>query len=190
MIIMMTTTQDRYNSEESLEEENQSTTSSTESRQSDFAKKDDGFIPTRRSDHQMSMKYKSSNTNKMHIEIPSSVQTHPTTRPALGSWPASLQAMLDSSQGIDKTDWIVKRPIGPSSTFQDAVIFPVLGICLLMDLDLSTERWWQNCNPDIIFDVDDCDDYSSHYNDESKVSLSRPMLQFFVSFVPGGVTNI
>ena len=58
MSIMMTTTQDRYNSEESLEEENQSTTSSTESRQSDFAKKDDGFIPTRRSDHQMSRKYK------------------------------------------------------------------------------------------------------------------------------------
>ena len=40
--------QDRYNSEESLEEENQSTTSSTESRQSDFAKKEEGFIPTRR----------------------------------------------------------------------------------------------------------------------------------------------
>ena len=58
MIVMITTTQDRYNSEESLEEENQSTTSSTESRQSDFAKKDDGFIPTRRSDHQTSRKYK------------------------------------------------------------------------------------------------------------------------------------
>jgi len=42
-------TQDRYNSEESLEEENQSTTSSTESRQSDFAKKEEGFIPTRSS---------------------------------------------------------------------------------------------------------------------------------------------
>ena len=79
MIIMMTTTQDRYNSEESLEEENQSTTSSTESRQSDFAKKDDGFIPTRRSDHQMSMKYKNSNINQMRKEISSSVQTHPTT---------------------------------------------------------------------------------------------------------------
>ena len=99
MIIMMTTTQDRYNSEESLEEENQSTTSSTESRQSDFAKKDDGFIPTRRSDHQMRRKYKNSNTNQMRIEISSSVQTHPSTRPALGSWRASLQAMLDSSQG-------------------------------------------------------------------------------------------
>merc|ERR1711978_168239 len=36
-------------SEESLEEENQSTTSSTESRQSDFAKKEEGFIPTRSS---------------------------------------------------------------------------------------------------------------------------------------------
>jgi len=40
--------QDRYNSEESLED-NQSTTSSTESRQSDFQKKDHEFIPTRSS---------------------------------------------------------------------------------------------------------------------------------------------
>lgn len=40
--------QDRYNSEESLED-NQSTTSSTESRQSDFSKKDNEFIPTRSS---------------------------------------------------------------------------------------------------------------------------------------------
>ena len=39
--------QERYNSEESLED-NQSTTSSTESRQSDFAKKEHEFIPTRR----------------------------------------------------------------------------------------------------------------------------------------------
>jgi len=39
---------DRYNSEESLED-NQSTTSSTESRQSDFQKKDHEFIPTRSS---------------------------------------------------------------------------------------------------------------------------------------------
>ena len=99
MIIMMTTTQDRYNSEESLEEENQSTTSSTESRQSDFAKKDDGFIPTRRSDQKMSMKYKNSNKNQMHREISLSVQTHSSTRPAPGYWRASLQATLDSSQG-------------------------------------------------------------------------------------------
>jgi len=41
-------TQDRYNSEESLED-NQSTTSSTESRQSDFMKKEHEFIPTRSS---------------------------------------------------------------------------------------------------------------------------------------------
>jgi len=40
--------QERYNSEESLED-NQSTTSSTESRQSDFAKKEHEFIPTRSS---------------------------------------------------------------------------------------------------------------------------------------------
>jgi len=40
--------QDRYNSEESLED-NQSTTSSTESRQSDFNKKEHEFIPTRSS---------------------------------------------------------------------------------------------------------------------------------------------
>jgi len=40
--------QDRYNSEESLED-NQSTTSSTESRQSDFQKKEHEFIPTRSS---------------------------------------------------------------------------------------------------------------------------------------------
>ena len=46
--LMRNRLQDRYNSEESLEEENQSTTSSTESRQSDFAKKEEGFIPTRR----------------------------------------------------------------------------------------------------------------------------------------------
>lgn len=39
---------DRYNSEESLED-NQSTTSSTESRQSDFQKKEHEFIPTRSS---------------------------------------------------------------------------------------------------------------------------------------------
>merc|ERR1719481_1306412 len=38
--------QERYNSEESLED-NHSTTSSTESRQSDFLKKDAEFIPTR-----------------------------------------------------------------------------------------------------------------------------------------------
>ena len=43
----MITFQERYNSEESLED-NQSTTSSTESRQSDFAKKEHEFIPTRR----------------------------------------------------------------------------------------------------------------------------------------------
>ena len=47
-LLMRNRSQDRYNSEESLEEENQSTTSSTESRQSDFAKKEEGFIPTRR----------------------------------------------------------------------------------------------------------------------------------------------
>lgn len=40
--------QERYNSEESLED-NQSTSSSTESRQSDFAKKEHEFIPTRSS---------------------------------------------------------------------------------------------------------------------------------------------
>lgn len=40
--------QERYNSEESLED-NHSTTSSTESRQSDFSKKDNEFIPTRSS---------------------------------------------------------------------------------------------------------------------------------------------
>jgi len=40
--------QDRYNSEDSLED-NQSTTSSTESRQSDFNKKEHEFIPTRSS---------------------------------------------------------------------------------------------------------------------------------------------
>lgn len=40
--------QDRYNSEESLED-NQSTTSSLDSRQSDFSRKDNEFIPTRTS---------------------------------------------------------------------------------------------------------------------------------------------